>query len=158
LPGRETRSAETPFDSMPALIRALADAIQPYPKERFAFFGHSMGAIVAFELTRELRRRGQPQPAALIVSAARAPQFRLNWTPPPEPGERDFLDELRRLEGVPAAILENSEALRLVLPALRADARLYRNYIYMPAEPLDIPIVAYRGAADPNIRPEHIQP
>jgi medium-chain acyl-[acyl-carrier-protein] hydrolase len=98
-----------------------------------------------------------PLPAALVVSGARAPQFRLHYTPPPEPGEQEFLAELRRLEGAPAELLHNPEALRFVLPALRADARLYRNYIYTPGEPLEIPIFAYGGESDPNIRPEHLE-
>ena len=98
----------------------------------FVFFGHSMGAAVAFELARSLRRGALPLPVALLASGARAPQFRESYTPGPEPGEAEFIDELRRLEGLPKEVLDHEELMRLVLPMLRADARLYRNYVYHP--------------------------
>ena len=156
LPGRESRSAEAPFDRMAPLVEALAAAIAPYLDRPFAFFGHSMGAAVAFELARELRRRGLPQPCVLIASAARAPQFRRDYTPPPAPSDAQFLAELHRLEGFPAAALDDPALLAAVLPALRADAALYRNYMYASDAPLECPIRAYGGLADPNVRPEHL--
>ena len=94
---------------------------------------------------------------ALFASAAKAPRFRLNYIPGPEPSEAQFLEELRRLEGMPANFLEKPDLLRLVLPALKADARLYRNYTYRPGEPLELPIYAYGGQSDPNVRPEHLE-
>ncbi|HSB14171.1 MAG TPA: thioesterase domain-containing protein [Bryobacteraceae bacterium] len=156
LPGRESRLSEPPFRSMETLIAELAKAIEPYLSQPYAFFGHSMGAAVAFELVRRLRRQGLPPPAGLFVSGARAPQFRLGHVPAPEPSDEEFLDELRRLEGVPAAILENRELLQVILPALRADTELYRNYVYVEEPPLACPIRAYGGVGDPNVKPEHL--
>jgi surfactin synthase thioesterase subunit len=141
---------------METLIAALGKAVEPYLPQPYAFFGHSMGAAIAFELSRHLRRRGGPLPAGLFVSGARAPQFRLGHVPAPEPADEEFLDELRRLEGVPAAILENRELLQVILPALRADTELYRNYVYVEEPPLACPIRAYGGAGDPNVKPEHL--
>ena len=155
LPGRETRLKEQPLTSMASLVEALHAAIMPYLDRPFAFFGHSMGAAIAFELARSLRRRGKPLPLALFASGARAPQFRLNWTPPSAPDDREFLDQLRCLDGIPAELLQNREALEYALPILRADAALYRNYVYEPEAPLAIPIRAYGGSSDPNVRPEH---
>jgi len=157
LPGREARIAEAPFERMQPLIDALATAIGPYTVTPFAFFGHSMGAVVAFELARELRRRGLPLPAMLIASAARAPQDRRDYVPPPAPSDEDFLNELRRLEGIPAELLSEPAAMRAILPALRADSALYRNYIYTAEPPLDLPIRAYGGEDDPRIRREHLE-
>jgi glycosyltransferase involved in cell wall biosynthesis len=97
LPARESRVAEAPFTRMAPLIDALATAILPYLDRPFAFFGHSMGAAIAFELARELRRRALPLPAVLIASAARAPNFRRHHVPPPAPPREQFVDELRRL-------------------------------------------------------------
>jgi medium-chain acyl-[acyl-carrier-protein] hydrolase len=131
--------------------------MQPYLGKPFAFFGHSMGAVVAFELAQHLRRKNQPAPKALYVSGARAPRFRLGWIAPPEPNEPQFIEELRRLEGVPREALENEELLRLILPGLRADTALYRNYVYMEQPPLDCPIRAYGGASDPNVTREHLE-
>ncbi len=156
LPGREARLSEPPLTTMRELVAALAEAIAPHLEGRFAFYGHSMGAIVAFELARLLRASGAPMPACLAVSGARAPQFRAGWIPPPEPGEREFLDQLRRLEGIPQEALDSPELLAAILPALRADASLYRQYVYEEQPPLECPIFAYGGQADPNVTPEHL--
>ncbi len=156
LPGRETRLREAAVTSMAAVVDALEAAIQPYLDHPFAFFGHSMGAAIAFELVRSLRRSKRPLPFALYVSAARAPQFRLNWSPPPEPDDGELLDQLRRLDGVPAELLANRAAMQLALPALRADTALYRNWIYTPELPLAAPIFAYAGIGDPNVSLEQV--
>jgi medium-chain acyl-[acyl-carrier-protein] hydrolase len=116
-----------------------------------------MGAVVAFELARELRRRRKPLPEILIASAARAPQFRRAHVARPAPSREDFLRELRRLQGIPAEVLDDPAMLRAILPALEADATLYRNYSYTDEPPFEFPIRAYGGAADPNIRREHLE-
>lgn len=157
LPGRETRLAEAAFDRVAPLVEALAEALSTYLDQAFAFFGHSVGAVIAFELARWLRKKNCPLPACLLVSGARAPQFRLGHLPPPEPPEAEFLEELRRVEGTPKEVLESPELMRLVLPALRADASLYRNYVYSPEPPLDCPIRAYGGQDDERIRPDHLE-
>ena len=157
LPGREARIAEAPFERMEPLVAALADAIRPYLAQPFAFFGHSMGAAVAFELARLLRRRGQPLPKLLVASGARAPQFRRNYTPPPAPEDEQFLDELQRLQGIPDDLIDDPALMRAILPALRADAALYRKYAYTEDAPLDCPIRAYGGAGDSNVRREHLE-
>ncbi len=156
LPARESRLTEPPVERMESLIRTLASEIEPFLNAPFAFFGHSMGAIIAFELARELRRRGKPLPAGLIASAARAPQFRLGYVPSPEPGDSEFLDQIQRLEGLPEDVLANEELRRLALPALRSDARLYTRYVYQPDLPLNIPIVTYGGQSDPNVSAVHM--
>jgi surfactin synthase thioesterase subunit len=156
LPGRESRLAEAPFTRMSALISALADAIEPYVANPYVFGGHSMGAVVAFELARELRRRRKRLPEVLIASAARAPQFRRGHVPPPAPSREEFLDELRRLQGIPPEILHDLAMLRAILPALEADTSLYRNYIYEEDAPFAFPIRAYGGVDDPNVRCEHL--
>jgi surfactin synthase thioesterase subunit len=157
LPGRESRGAEAPFDRMAPLVEALAAAIAQYLDRPFAFFGHSMGAAVAFELVRKLRRLGLPQPCLLIASAARAPQFRRDYVPPQPPSPAEFLAELRRLEGLPSAALENQALLAAILPALTADAALYRNYVYAEDLPLGCAMRAYGGSQDPNVRFEHLE-
>ena len=80
LPGRATRIGEAPFKQYKPLVNALADAIIPELPPAFAFWGHSMGALISFELARELRRRGQPAPLALFLSGRGAPQI-----PDPDP-------------------------------------------------------------------------
>jgi surfactin synthase thioesterase subunit/glycosyltransferase involved in cell wall biosynthesis len=156
LPGRESRLAEAPFERMGPLVAALAGQMEGYLDEPFAFFGHSMGAVVAFELARELRRRSRPLPRMLISSGARAPQFRRHHVPPPAPSREAFVEELRRLDGIPAEVLGDPAMMRALLPALEADAALYRNYVYQEAPPLAVPVRAYGGADDRNVGPEHL--
>jgi surfactin synthase thioesterase subunit/glycosyltransferase involved in cell wall biosynthesis len=149
LPGRAARIAEAPFQRMAPLIQSLAVAIEPYLAQPFSFLGHSLGAIVAFELARELRRRDHPLPRLLIVSAARSPQFRRNHVPPPEPSDEDLLRQ---------ANLPDDAAIRhAALPALRADTHLYRHYIYTEDAPLPVPIRAYGGLDDPHISRAHLE-
>ena len=156
LPARESRFAEAPFERMAALVTALADALDRYLDRPFAFFGHSMGAAIAFELARQLRRRGMPLPATLIASGARAPQFRRNHAPPPPPTRAAFVEELRRLQGISAEVLDDPAFMRGILPALEADATLYRTYVYTEEPPLPCPIRAYGGEDDPNVLREHL--
>ncbi|WP_321474967.1 thioesterase domain-containing protein [uncultured Paludibaculum sp.] len=156
LPGRETRAAEPPFVRMGPLVEAILQELRPFLGSPFSFFGHSMGAGISFELARALRREGLPMPMSLHVSGARAPQYRLNHVPPPEPSMRDFIEELRRLEGFPPSVLNNPELLKLALPSLLSDARLYRHYTYAEEAPLNIPLFAYGGEADPNVTADHL--
>jgi len=139
------------FPSMESLIPKLAEAIAPHLNQFFAFFGHSMGAVIAYELAQYLRGAGGPSPVKLYVSGARAPHFRLNHVPGPEPTREELIEQLRRLEGVPAAVLEDEVAVNALLPQLHADTSLYRRYVYAPQAPLDVPIQAFGGTSDPNI-------
>jgi surfactin synthase thioesterase subunit len=157
LPGRENRLAERPFTRLRDLVEALADALEPNLRAPFTFFGHSMGALVAFELMRELRRRGGPQPVHLFVSACRAPQL-----PDPDPPihllpEPALLEELRRLDGTPGHVFENPELRSLVLPTLRADFSVCETYVHEPDEPLAISISAFGGAADNEVSHEQLE-
>jgi medium-chain acyl-[acyl-carrier-protein] hydrolase len=92
----------------------------------------------------------------LIASGARAPQFRRHHVPAAPPSREAFVEELRRLEGIPAEVLGDAAVMRAILPALEADAALYRNYIYTEEPPLPIPVRAYGGAEDPNVHREHL--
>lgn len=157
LPGRESRIQEAPVDDLHQMVELIGSAMEGHLRHPYVFFGHSMGAALAFELIRLFRAHHFPLPQALIVSAARAPQFRSGWTPPPEPGDEELIGQLRRLEGIPAEVLANPELLKLVLPSLRADTRLYRRYIYSPGEPLKLPVFAYGGRSDPNVALHHLE-
>jgi medium-chain acyl-[acyl-carrier-protein] hydrolase len=148
LPGRESRFREPPFLSMTALVGALADALPLQQGRPFAFYGHSMGTLVAFDLARELRRQSRPGPAHLFVSGRGAPPVR-SASPPlhglPDP---EFLQELRRMGGTPREVLDNAELMRVFLPVLRADFTLAETYACDPEPPLDCPISAFAGTDD----------
>jgi surfactin synthase thioesterase subunit len=151
LPGRESRAAEPPFTDLYSLIDALGPLVLPLARDRkFVVFGHSMGAGVSYELVRWLDRQGA-KPSALIVSSARAPQIRTDPPPDTEMTDDQLLITLRKLGGIPANVLDSPALLRLVLPVLRADTRMYRHWIWKPGPPLDVPLVAYAGSRDPNL-------
>lgn len=151
LPGRATRIGEPPFKQYKPLITALADAIIPEIPPAFAFWGHSMGAVISFELARELRRRGQPAPLALFLSGRGAPQV-----PDPDPPvfnlpDSEFIAELRRLNGTPLELLDSPELKEFFLPTIRADFELVETYEYEPEPPLTCNICAYGGLQDAHV-------
>jgi surfactin synthase thioesterase subunit len=151
LPGRATRLMEPAFTELSPLVDALATALAPLFDQPFALFGHSLGALVTFELTRSIRRRYGVQPVRLIISAARAPQIphrsmHLHTLP-----EIELIAELRRLNGTPEELLDHKELMHLVLPALRADFAVYENYRYSVESPLNCPISAFGGLQDPGV-------
>jgi medium-chain acyl-[acyl-carrier-protein] hydrolase len=156
LPGRGGRLLEEPFTDLSALVEALAEALLPQFEEPFAFFGHSMGALIAFELARHLRRRYGLQPVHLFVSGFRAAQI-------PDPDaltfnlpEAEFLAAVRRLNGTPEAVLQNDELLSLMLPVIRADVTICETYAYQDGAPLDCPLTAFGGRSDSIVSPEEL--
>jgi medium-chain acyl-[acyl-carrier-protein] hydrolase len=155
LPGRENRLAEPSFRRLQPLVQALADGLTPHLDVPFALFGHSLGALVSFELARELRRRGR-YPASLLVSSFRAPHL-----PDPDPPiyhlpDAEFIQELVELGGTPPEVLENAELMELVLPRLRADLEVCDTYAYLPETPLACPIAVFGGVDDQEVRPEEL--
>jgi medium-chain acyl-[acyl-carrier-protein] hydrolase len=154
LPGRESRLHETPFDRLPALVDALAVATRPWRDRRFAFFGHSLGAIVAFELARALRRRGEPLPHHLVVSGCSAPHLvdAVREVPPMSSlPDRVLRERLRRFGGTPDAVLEHPELMELLLPVLRADLALRDGYACAAEAPLRVPVTAFGGRHDAEV-------
>jgi medium-chain acyl-[acyl-carrier-protein] hydrolase len=155
-PGRASRLLEPPFEDCRALVEALAPFILPLTERPFAFFGHSMGAIVAFELARLLRERHGREPVRLFVSGRRAPQVPTHERPTYGLPDAEFVGELRRLNGTPREVLEHPELMRLMLPIIRADLRLTQSYAYEPGPPLGYPLTVFGGADDPDVPREHL--
>jgi medium-chain acyl-[acyl-carrier-protein] hydrolase len=157
LPGREDRFAQPAATRIAEVIAPVADKICRYADVPFALFGHSMGALIAFELTRELRRRRAPLPVHLFVSGRRASHLPtrhadLHTLPPAE-----FTAELRKLRGTPAAVLDDAELMDLLTPLLRADFALCETYRYADEEPLEVPITAFGGTEDNEATVEELQ-
>jgi surfactin synthase thioesterase subunit len=157
LPGREDRFSEPSFTRLEALVAELAQALAPYMETPFAFYGHSLGALVSFELTRTLRRQQRPLPIHLFVSGCVAPQLPATEPPIHQLPDEDFIQALRGLNGTPDAILQNAELMRVLLPLLRADFALYETYTYLPEEPLGLPISAYGGLEDSRAPRESVE-
>ncbi|MGH2506509.1 MAG: thioesterase II family protein [Ktedonobacteraceae bacterium] len=156
-PGRENRLTEQAFTQVEPLIQDLYNAISPYLDKPFAFFGHSMGALVSFELTRYLRQKAGLSPQHLCVSAHRAPHLPDRHTPIYQLPYPEFREELRHLNGTPEGVLQNEELMQLLLPTLRADFTLCETYTYDPQEPLACPIAVFGGTEDDKITSAELQ-
>jgi medium-chain acyl-[acyl-carrier-protein] hydrolase len=123
----------------------------------FAFFGHSMGAVVAFELAHHLRGAGAEGPAQLFVSGCRAPQLAGEDDVTYNLPEPEFLAEIRRLTGTPPEVLEQPELLELVLPLLRADFTAIQTYEYSEVPPLPYPLTVFGGVQDEDVDVESLK-
>lgn len=149
LPGHPPRLGEEPLTSAAAIAGAAVPALTRLLDRPFAFFGHSLGAMLAYEVTRRLQAASHRLPALLIASGHAAPH-----RPRPEPPIRhlpdeQFLEAVRRYNGIPAWVLEHREMLELVLPILRADFVVYETYRHEDGPPLDCPVAVFGGLSDP---------
>jgi len=147
-PGREQRVSEAPIDRFEPLLDALEAALVDYLDRPFAFFGHSLGAFMSFELARRLRARNVTGLRHLFVSACRAPQLPDRDSPVHHLPKDELIAELRRYNGTPQVLLENAELMEFLLPLLRADFALFETYRYLADEPLTCPITAFGGLND----------
>src|SRR5262249_47425013 len=151
LPGRERRISEPLIPNIQQLASVAAEGLWHLCQGRFAFFGHSMGALVGFELSRTLRRQGRTMPVCLAVSGLGAPHLARVRPPAAHLPEDEFLRMLQRLEGSPPGVLDNPELVALLLPLLRADFSAVETYECAPDAPLSCPILAYGGTVDAEV-------
>lgn len=157
LPGRESRLREPRLTRVAPILEELQEALPPFFDLPFAFFGHSMGAILAFELTLALRRAGGPLPQHLMLSGRRAPH-----RPDPDPDihalpEEEFKQELRGLNGTPEEVLAHPELMELLIPVLRADFAVCETYEHASQEPLQVPVSAFGGIGDHKVSREDLE-
>ena len=151
LPGRESRLRDPALTRVGPIIDALPGVMEHLFDLPFAFFGHSMGAILSHELALRLRSLGKPMPVHLLLSARRAPHRPEKDKPIHDLPEEEFKHELRQLEGTPEAVLEHPELMELLSPLLRADFAVCETHEYQPAEPLTIPISVFGGLGDHKV-------
>lgn len=158
LPGRENRSRERSFTRMMPLVSALTDTLLPLLDKPFVFFGHSLGALISFELTRQFRRQQGPAPLHLFVSGSRAPQRPALASEEPIHAlpDNEFIQKLREYNGTPEAVLQHAELMDLLMPVLRADFSIYETYVYQSEEPLSCGISAFGGVQDPKVSREDV--
>lgn len=149
LPGRGSRSAEVCLENFDQLTEQLLTGLLPaIDNHPFYFFGHSMGAVIAFEVAWHLQNRYRIHPEKLIVAGRHAPHQ-------PDPSifksymnDEALIRELKRLNGTPQAILENKEILGFLLPMIRSDYKLHESYRYRGQKLNKIPVVAHAGKHD----------
>jgi medium-chain acyl-[acyl-carrier-protein] hydrolase len=148
LPGRENRIFEPPIDRIEELIDRLIPGLDAYMDRPFAAFGHSMGALIAYEFTRALETRRGPRPVHLLVSGFRAPHLPARTPPMSAAAKEDLLLRLIELGGIDPDLIENQEYLDLVLPVVRADLTLVENYAPTRRPPIECPISTFGGDRD----------
>jgi medium-chain acyl-[acyl-carrier-protein] hydrolase len=152
LPGRENRLDDQPCRDISALVRSLCPAVVPLLASRTVFYGHSMGALVAFELARQLRRIYGIEPEHLVVSGHAAPRL------PRQPRRHRLADDelwesVQALLGTPPEVAADPQVRALLLPTLRADFEVCETYRYRPEYPLDCPITSFAGEYDDEAPP-----
>jgi medium-chain acyl-[acyl-carrier-protein] hydrolase len=157
LPGRGLRFKEQPYTRLGSLIDDLTKAIRPLLDLPFAFFGHSLGAIVSFELAQKLRAEFRLEPARLFVSGRRAPQIQDQEPVTYNLPDEEFIDALRRLNGTPPEVLEHPELMQLMMGTLRADFEIAETYRTSAGSPLTCPITAFGGLEDEDVPGEHVE-
>jgi medium-chain acyl-[acyl-carrier-protein] hydrolase len=149
LPGRENRLREPPFTRIQTIVENLASELSGYMDRAYILYGYSLGALIAFELARELRRQKIQAPLSLFVLARRAPHLLLHDGPMHHLPDDLFLAEVARRYGeLPASIRQDVELMKLVVPILRADITALETYVYEEEDPLDCPIYAFGGNSD----------
>src|SRR3954451_18000639 len=146
-PGRQDRRTEQPIDDLAILVDRLYEVLRRQPELPTTFLGHSMGAVVGFELTRRLEADGHA-PVRLFASGRRAPStYREEKT---YTSDEAILAEVRRLSGTASALLGDEEMMRAALPALRADYKAVEAYRCEPGITVDCPITVLTGHSDPK--------
>lgn len=156
IPGRETRFREPRFTDLGTLAARLVEELGPWDEQPYAFFGHSMGALVAFRLTQEILAAGFPPPVHLFAAGYRAPHSSMD-SPIRELPDAEFLKAMdRRYGGIPAALVENQELRELFLPVLRDDMSICESNDDRGKNPVACPITAFGGRDDPWVGSEHL--
>ncbi|HKY44809.1 MAG TPA: alpha/beta fold hydrolase [Pyrinomonadaceae bacterium] len=157
LPGHGNRLSERLFKRVQPLVESTAQELMPFLEGSFAFFGHSMGAIISFELAHLLRRENKPGPAHLFLSGRPCPHLTKKEAPTYDVPEPEFIEELRRMKGTPDEVLEHPELMAMLSPILRADLEVCQTYEYEPRPPLDCPITVFGGLQDEDVSREQLE-
>jgi surfactin synthase thioesterase subunit len=159
LPGRANRLKEPPVANISLLVDALVLNLAPHFEGRFAFFGHSMGAVLAHELAHALRDRGLPSPGHLILSGRKAPTVPNRFPQLQHFPDDVFVAEINnRYGGIAPEILEHQDLLKLLLPCLRADIAALEDFSVPARAPLDIPIAVFGGDSDRQTSVQDLKP
>ena len=151
LPGRAFRIREPCIRDCSQMINAMMKEMDPHLDTPFALYGHSMGALLAFELARGLRRTNRPSPQGLIVSGRRAPQVGGAGPVSFDTPDNEFWGAIGKLYGTPKTLLDSPDLQAMLLPTFRADFELLGKWTYEEEAPLECPIWAMGGDSDPGI-------
>lgn len=156
LPGRGRRTREPFATHVQELARHLAQRCTLLPDKPWIFFGHSLGALLAYETVRALAALNLPVPCHLFVSARQCPDWLPVCSGLPALDDRALHDYLASLDGTPDEVLASKEMMGLIIPTLRADLQLIYQHQHSPGPALDIPIDAIGAIDDDYVRYESL--
>ena len=149
LPGREKRTSESFFMNIEEIVDSIHKDILIYLDKPYVFFGHSLGALISFEVVRRLAYNKLPQPKFLILSGRAAPHLKLeNIDKISCLKDESFINKIDSFGGIPQELKANKDFLELILPRLRADFRIAETYNYQNALPIESDIIRLCGEQD----------
>ncbi|MFE5121409.1 thioesterase II family protein [Streptomyces sp. NPDC056669] len=155
-PGRQNRFHEPRIDNIPEFADQIFAALRHLDDKPLALFGHSMGAVLAYEVALRMQDAGMPAPVRVFASGRRAPSRyrdeRIHTAPDPE-----FLAEMRALGGTDDTLLGDPEVLAMILPAIRSDYTAIERYQHEPGRRLDCPLTVLTGDSDPRVSREEAE-
>jgi medium-chain acyl-[acyl-carrier-protein] hydrolase len=151
LPGREKRFTEPLLSSSNVIIDCLSKDIVSLLDKPYVVYGHSVGALLAFELVQSLRDSNCRLPNFIVVSSSPAPQLKFNRNAISNLPDNEFLERLKAYNGLPDSLTNNNELLSVFMPMLRADLTVFETYTYREQPPLKCPIIALGGIYDPIV-------
>ncbi|WP_307840346.1 alpha/beta fold hydrolase [Streptomyces sp. G44] len=156
-PGRHDRFGEPFAAGADEIVDAVLDELPRGPGDApLALFGHSMGALLAFETARRLERAGRP-PVALFLSGRAAPSLPRRTAakrPVRDMDDAELVEEMRKLSGTAEELLSSPEMLSIFLPPMRADYQIVDDYVYRAGPPLSCPVTVLTGDDDPRVTPD----
>lgn len=156
-PGRANRFLETPYKDLNNLIDELTKDWGYFIKTPYVLFGHSLGGLTIYELTRILNENNQLRPLHLFISGCKAPHLLKNKERYLLP-KQAFIEMIKELDGTPKEIVENQELMDLLVPMLRADFQLIETYTYLEKQKqLSLPITLMGGTEDPEVGMEDLE-
>ena len=148
IPGRGHRLAEPLMKELHPLVEAIAAGIRPYLDRPFVLFGHSMGALLGFELTHLLKEKYNRAPVHLFLSGRGAPDTIDREEPIHRLPEAAFIEKIKKYNGTPKDVLEHEELMQIMIPILRSDFQVCETYVYKPKSKLDLPLTVFGGLKD----------
>jgi medium-chain acyl-[acyl-carrier-protein] hydrolase len=151
MPGRENRFSEPHPGSIDDIVGQLGEVIAQHADKPFVLFGHSLGALVAYELTRAFQQLRGPAPRHLIVSGTRAPRCPRRDEPIHQLDDDTFLERIKSFNGTPPSLLQDMELMKLFTPLLRADFRAAESYRYVDRGPVVCPVTVLGGDGDDGV-------
>ena len=156
-PGRGTRMGEKLIDNIEEILSNISISIDEWLDKPFMFFGHSMGALISYELIFKIYEKYNKLPLKLYVSAHKAPFLERGGPIMHKLEKEQFVSELKQMNGIAKELFEHSELMELMLPIIRNDYAVCENYNYKQKKKLDVPITAFGGTDDKDVKEEHLK-